>query len=86
MSCINLSFLKCLDIAKGCVTLLRFCYGVGYHCYDCTLSANKKAPACCVSSLGSNPDISQKYKMGDISKGVANTVKLATKIVKNYLL
>jgi hypothetical protein len=23
------------------------------------------------SSLGSNPDISQKYKMGDISKGVA---------------
>jgi hypothetical protein len=22
--------------------------------------------------LGSNPDISQKYKMGDISKGVAN--------------
>ncbi len=26
------------------------------------------------SSLGSNPDISQKYKMGDISKGVANTI------------
>jgi hypothetical protein len=25
------------------------------------------------SSLGSNPDISQKYKMGDISNGVANT-------------
>jgi hypothetical protein len=24
-------------------------------------------------SLGSNPDISKKYKMGDISKGVANT-------------
>ncbi len=23
-------------------------------------------------SLGSNPDISQKYRMGDISKGVAN--------------
>jgi hypothetical protein len=26
------------------------------------------------SSLGSNPDISQKYAMGDISKGVANTL------------
>jgi hypothetical protein len=30
-------------------------------------------PACFDSSLGSNPDISQKYKMGDISKGVAST-------------
>jgi hypothetical protein len=26
------------------------------------------------SSLDSNPDISQKYKMGDISKGLANTL------------
>jgi hypothetical protein len=26
------------------------------------------------SSMGSNPDISQKYEMGDISKGVANTL------------
>ncbi len=26
------------------------------------------------SSLGSNSDISQKYKMGDLSKGVANTL------------
>jgi hypothetical protein len=26
------------------------------------------------SYLGSNPDISQKYKMGDISKGVDNTL------------
>jgi hypothetical protein len=34
-----------------------------------------KAPACYGSSLGSNPDISQKFKMGDISKGVANTKK-----------
>jgi hypothetical protein len=25
-------------------------------------------------SLGSNPDISQKYKMGDILKGVAKTL------------
>jgi hypothetical protein len=32
------------------------------------------APACCGSSLGSNPNISQKYKMGAISKGVANTL------------
>ncbi len=31
------------------------------------------APACYDSSLGLNPDISQKYKMGDISKEVANT-------------
>jgi hypothetical protein len=29
------------------------------------------APSCCGSSLGPNPDISQKYKMGNISKGVA---------------
>ncbi len=26
------------------------------------------------SSLGSNPDISQKYKMGNISREVANTL------------
>jgi hypothetical protein len=33
------------------------------------------AAACyCSSSLGSNLDISQKYKIGDISKGVANTL------------
>jgi hypothetical protein len=32
------------------------------------------APACHGSSLGLNPDISQKYKMGDISKGVAKTL------------
>jgi hypothetical protein len=32
------------------------------------------APACYSSFLGSNPDISQKYKMSDISKGVANTL------------
>ncbi len=34
-------------------------------------------PAYYGSSLGSNPDISQnmkKYKMGDISKGVANSI------------
>jgi hypothetical protein len=31
-------------------------------------------PSCYGSSLGSNPDISQKYKMGDISKKVANTL------------
>jgi hypothetical protein len=30
------------------------------------------APVCYGSSLGSNPDISQIYKMGDISKGVTN--------------
>jgi hypothetical protein len=29
------------------------------------------APDCYGSSLGSNPDISQKYKMGDISVGAA---------------
>ncbi len=29
------------------------------------------APACNGSSLGSNPDITLKYKMGDISKRVA---------------
>jgi hypothetical protein len=29
---------------------------------------------CNGSSLGSNPDITPKYKVGDISKGVANTL------------
>jgi hypothetical protein len=29
---------------------------------------------CYTSSLGSNPDFSQKYKMDDILKGVANTL------------
>jgi hypothetical protein len=32
------------------------------------------ASACYGIILGSNPDISQKYKVGDISKGVANTL------------
>ncbi len=32
------------------------------------------APACYGTFLGSNPDISQKYKMGDISKRAANTL------------
>jgi hypothetical protein len=40
-------------------------------------------PACYVSSLGSNPDISKNYKMGDKSKGVANTHKPAKKIHNN---
>ncbi len=30
--------------------------------------------ACYGRFLGINPDISQKYKMGDISQGVANTL------------
>jgi hypothetical protein len=43
-----------------------------------------RAPACYGSSLGSNLDISQKYKMGDMSKGVANTLKHAKKYTKKY--
>jgi hypothetical protein len=43
------------------------------------------APSCYGISLGSNPDISQKYTMGDISKGVANTLKPAKKINKKML-
>ncbi len=35
--------------------------------------AKSVALACYGSTLGSNPDISQKYAMCDISKGVANT-------------
>jgi hypothetical protein len=38
------------------------------------------------SSLGSNPDNSQKYKMGDISKGVANTTPARKKYTKTNLL
>ncbi len=33
-----------------------------------------KVSLCYGSSLGSNPDISQKYNMDDISKGMANTI------------
>jgi hypothetical protein len=32
------------------------------------------APACYGSSLGSNPDISQKYNVGNKSRGVAVTL------------
>ncbi len=48
------------------------------------LSWYRSARACYGSSLGSNPDISQKYKMGDgdISKGVANTLKPEKNIQK----
>jgi hypothetical protein len=41
------------------------------------------APACYGKPLGSNPAISKKYKMGDISKSVANTLYDET---KEYLL
>ncbi len=37
---------------------------------------------CYCSSLCSDPDISKKYKMGDISKGVANTLKPAKRCTK----
>jgi hypothetical protein len=32
-------------------------------------------PTCYCSSLGSNPSISRKYKIGDRSKGAANTLE-----------
>ncbi len=35
-----------------------------------------------VAPLFANPDISQNYKKGDISKGLANTLKLAKIIYK----
>jgi hypothetical protein len=47
------------------------------------------APACYSSSLGSNPDISQKYKMGEISKGVAigqHTVRCQKNIRKKGVI
>jgi hypothetical protein len=37
------------------------------------------ALACYGSSQGSNPDISQKYKMDNLGKGVASTLKPAKK-------
>ncbi len=43
------------------------------------------APACYGSSLGSNPFLSQKYKMGDISKEVTNTLQPAKKYRKKYM-
>jgi hypothetical protein len=39
------------------------------------LVAEGSTPACYDSSLGSNPNISQEYKMGDKGKGVANTAR-----------
>jgi hypothetical protein len=42
------------------------------------------SPASCGSSLGSNLDISQKYKIGHLIKGVANTLLPSkTKIQKS---
>jgi hypothetical protein len=41
------------------------------------------APACNGSPLGSNPDVFQKYKMGDIRKGVSNTLFPAKKYTKS---
>jgi hypothetical protein len=43
-------------------------------------------PAFSGSSLGSNPDINQKYKIGDISKGIASTLQLTKKIYKKIYL
>jgi hypothetical protein len=40
------------------------------------------APACYGSSLDSNTDIYQKYKIGDISNGVANVLFPAKKYTK----
>jgi hypothetical protein len=37
-----------------------------------------------ILKLGSNPDISQKYKMGDISKRVANTLTRLKNLQKNF--
>jgi hypothetical protein len=42
------------------------------------------APACYGSSLGSNPDISQKYKMGDINKRSGHHT-LARQKIKNKM-
>ncbi len=44
-----------------------------------------EAPDCFGSSLGSNSDISQKYKMGDISKGEAYTLYTAKNKQKNFV-
>ncbi len=45
------------------------------------------APACKGCSLGSNLDISQKDKMGDISKGVvANKLEPAKKYTKKIFM
>jgi hypothetical protein len=42
----------------------------------------RSVPACYVSSLGSNPDISQKYKMGEISKEGPTTLARQNKYTK----
>ncbi len=41
-------------------------------------------PACYGSSLGSNQDISQKYKMGDINKRKAKAVLPAKNVNKTF--
>jgi hypothetical protein len=44
------------------------------------------APTCYGSSLGSNPDISQEYKIGHISKGVTKHIVARKKTFKNIRL
>ncbi len=46
------------------------------------LVAKLGVPACYGSSLSLNPGISQKYKIGDISKRVSKTLKPAKKVSK----
>ncbi len=50
--------------------------------YEDSDAGSDSAPACYGSFLGSNPDIPQKYKMGDIRKEVANTFYPAKKLYK----
>jgi hypothetical protein len=42
-----------------------------------------RAPACYGSSLGLNPDIFPKIIMGDVSKGVVNTLYSPLKYIQN---
>ncbi len=60
--------------------LLRRCVAISWRerlarlCWREMAGEVGSAPACYDSSLGLNPYISQKYKMGYISKEVANTL------------
>jgi hypothetical protein len=68
----NAAELYLLSCFKGTLTILVYINRCKSQLGEGWLSGS--APACYGRSLGSNPDISQKYKMGDISKGVANTL------------
>ncbi len=76
--CINIVIQKLFisELSFLLISNLKICLGFyrlsSRHCPIGIFS--ESWPACYGSSMSSYPDISQKYKTGDRSKGVANTL------------